>query len=70
MNMNHAEVRRLEVEINRNDREIARFEGELLSAESNREPIRERALELRARNVRLHRDLAALRDYRVTDGHV
>ena len=62
MTINETEIRRLEGEISGNKKEIALFESELMSPDSNREGIRKRELELRSKNTKLQRELATLKD--------
>ena len=64
---NQAEIQRLENEINRNVMEIAKFESELMSPDSNSEGIEERKSELLATNVRLRRELARLKNPGTSD---
>jgi len=68
MVINEAEIQRLEDEIGGNEKEIARFESELLSPDSNSEGIQERESELLTKNVRLRRELAMLKTRRTPDG--
>ena len=65
---NQAEIQRLENEINRNVMEIAKFESELMSPDSNSEGIEERKSELLAKTVRLRRELARLKNPGISDG--
>ena len=62
MVINEAEIQRLEDEIGDNEKEIAQFESELMSPDSNSEGIQERESELLANNVRLRRELAMLKN--------
>ena len=64
---NQAEIQRLENEISRNEREIAQFESELMSPDSNSEGIEERRSELLAKNVRLRREWARLKNPGTSD---
>ncbi len=59
---NEGEIQRLGNEISRNKKEIAQFESELMSPDSNSEGIEERKSELLAKNVRLRRELARLKN--------
>jgi hypothetical protein len=59
---NQAEIQLLENEVSRNEREIAQFESELMSPDSNSEGIEERKSELLAKNVRLRSKLARLKN--------
>ena len=68
MVINEAEIQRLEDEIGGNEKEIARFESELMSPDSNSEGIQERESELLTKNVRLRRELAMLKNPRTPDG--
>ena len=65
---NEAEIQRLEDAIGGNEKEIAQFESELMSPDSNGEGIQERKSELLAKNVRLRRELATLKNPRTPDG--
>ena len=67
--INEAEIQRLEDEIGGNEKKIAQFESELMSPDSNSEGIQERESELIAKNVRLRRELAMLKDPRTPDGN-
>jgi len=69
MVINEAEIRRLEDEIGGNEKEIAQFESELMSPDSNREGIQERESELVTKNVRLRRELAMLKNPRTPNGN-
>jgi len=61
MVINEVEIQRLEDEIGRNEKEIAQFESELMSPDSNAEGIQERESELLTKNVRLRKELAMLK---------
>ena len=65
---NEAEIQRLEDEIGGNEKQIAQFESELMSPDSNGEGIQERKSELLAKNVTLRRKLATLKNPRAPDG--
>ena len=65
---NEAEIQRLETEIGGTEKEIAQFESELMSPDSNSEGIQERESELLAKNVRLRRELAKLKNPGTPDG--
>jgi len=69
MVINQSEIQRLEDEIGGNERKIAQFESELMSPDSNSEGIQERESELLAKNVRLRRELAMLKNPRTPDGN-
>ena len=66
---NETEIRRLENEIAGNEKDIAQFESELMSPDSNSEGIQERESELLAKNVRLRRELAMLKNPKTPDGN-
>ncbi len=51
----------IEEEIRKIDREITQIESELMSPDCNLEGIREREVELRAKNTVLRRELSALK---------
>ena len=69
MTIKETEIRRLEAEISSNEKEIALFESQLMSPDSNSEGIQERESELLAKNVRLRRQLAMLKNPRAPNGN-
>ena len=66
---NETEIQRLENEIHGNEKEIAQFESELMSPDSNSEGIQERESELLTKNVRLRKELTRLKHPRTPDGN-
>ena len=69
MTINETEIRRLEAEISSNEKEIALFESQLMSPDSNSEGIQERESELLTKIARLRRELAILKNPRTPDGN-
>ena len=69
MVINETEIQRLLNEINGNEKEIAQFESELMSPDSNSEGIQKRESELLTKNVRLRRELSILKHPRTPAGN-